>query len=90
MNRKLEYLVSTVLMVMAAITLITCINIIAHNRALTRQRMADARLQWLARVEDESGVEIGMLYRWKSQDACVLAGYHSIKKMPCPPPQEVL
>ena len=91
MSRKLEHLVSTVLLVVAVATLITCIHTIACNRALMRHRRADARLQWLAKVEDEEGVELGMMYRWKNLDACVLAGYHSIKKMPCPPPpQEVL
>lgn len=84
MSRKLENLVSTVLLVVAVATLLTCVNIIAHNRALTRQRMADARLQWLARVEDESGVEIGMLYRWTNKDTCLLAGYDSVTQIPCP------
>jgi len=34
-SRKLEHLASTVLLVVAVAALLTCFNIVAHNRALT-------------------------------------------------------
>ena len=59
-------------------TLITCIHTIACNRALMRHRKADARLQWLAQVEDEKAWSRHDVSLEKSGRMC--AGWISLVK----------
>jgi len=43
-----------------------------------------ARLHWVADVIDETGAELGTMYRWENDRVCLLANYDNVLQKPCP------